>query len=102
VGNSIGLNMPTPRPHRLSGIRTSQLPLESLYYTSHVSSTAVAAIDIRCPVEVQAIGGGCKFRETFDSNLRDYSKANVPKQSYNIISDLAQENYIHQSAPGTI
>jgi hypothetical protein len=62
-----------------------------------VSYINFAAIDMRCRGEVQAAGGGCKFKRTFEigSNL-------IYSSRYNIMSDMAQKKYIDQDAPRAI
>ena len=53
---------------------------------------------MRCPEEAQVAGGGCKFGEKFLQSILLL----IYQNSYTSISDLAQRNYIHQSAPSEI
>lgn len=85
--------MDTSKPPLPSSIGTSQLLQGSLYYSLHVSYTSFAGMDTICPGEAPAAGGGCKFRKTLKctSNLSYSSR-------YNIMSDMAQKNYVDQNA----
>lgn len=85
--------MDTSRLPLPSGIETSQLLQELVYYFLHVSYTSFTGIGTICPGEVPGADGGCKFRNTliYSSNL-SYSNR------YNIMSDMAQRNYIDQNA----
>ena len=53
---------------------------------------------MRCLEEVQAAGGGCKFGEKFFYDI----PLLIFYNSYTIVSDITQSNYIHQSAPNEI
>lgn len=53
---------------------------------------------MRCLEEALAVGGGCKFREKFFQNI----PLLIFHDSYTIMLDMAQSNYVHQSVPDQI
>ena len=52
---------------------------------------------MRCLEEAQAAGGGCKSGKTFFQDI-----LLLINNSYTVVSDMAQSQYIHQSAPNEI